>query len=74
VDWDDRERLARTCRASVVEQFAIEAARQKYFDVFRRLATERSTTNRGSRAGAEVVQGSGGGAGRQGVKSRKGSR
>ena len=34
-----RERLAETCRASVRERFAIEAVRQKYFGIFRRLAT-----------------------------------
>jgi glycosyltransferase involved in cell wall biosynthesis len=45
-----RTRLARTCRESVEEHFSIESARQKYYEVFRQLASQ------GAASG--VVQGS----------------
>ncbi|PTL76173.1 glycosyltransferase [Vitiosangium sp. GDMCC 1.1324] len=35
-----RTRLARTCRQSVEERFSIETARQKYYEVFRQLASK----------------------------------
>ncbi|MFY0521854.1 glycosyltransferase [Archangium gephyra] len=46
-----RTRLARTCRDSVEERFSIETARQKYYEVFRQLASQ------GAASG--IVQGSG---------------
>ncbi|WP_158079961.1 glycosyltransferase [Archangium sp. Cb G35] len=46
-----RMRLARTCRDSVEERFSIETARQKYYEVFRQLASQ------GAASG--VVQGRG---------------
>jgi glycosyltransferase involved in cell wall biosynthesis len=46
-----RTRLARTCRQSVEQRFSIETARQKYYEVFRQLTSDRATsgTVQGSR-------------------------
>ncbi len=38
----DRERLARRCRASVVDRFSIETVRDQYYEVFRSLRSART--------------------------------